>query len=161
MTSNIQIPATLRPNRKKTAALFLTSLLFVVGGVWMVRDGQMMGYLCGGFFALGLPIFALQFHPKAAFLRLEPDGFTFCSLFRAHTIRWATVREFAVIHVGPNRMIAWNFMPDYPVTGSARAISKSLSGYEAALPDTYGMKPQELVELMESLRQRYVQTRNA
>ena len=52
-------------------------------------------------------------------------------------------------------------MPDYPATGRARAISKSLSGYEAALPDTYGMKPQELVELMESLRQRDVETRNA
>jgi hypothetical protein len=153
MTSSIQIPATLRPSRKKAATLFLVSLLFVVGGIWMVRDGQMMGYLCGGFFALGLPIFALQFHPKAAYLRLEPDGFTFCSLFRAHTVRWAVVREFAVIGIGPNRMVAWNFTSDYPATGSGRAISKSLSGYEAALPDTYGMKPQELVELMERLRQ--------
>jgi hypothetical protein len=161
MTSSIQIPTTLRPSRKKAAMLFLVSLLFVVGGIWMVRDGQMMGYLCGGFFALGLPVFALQFHPKAAYLRLEPDSFTFCSLFRAHTVRWAIIREFAVICVGPNRMVAWNFTPDYPASGSARAISKSLSGYEAALPDTYGMKPQELVELMEGLRQSYGKTRNA
>lgn len=77
MTPNIQIPVTLRPSRMKAAVLFLVSLLFVVGGIWMVNDGRMMGYVCGGFFALGLPVFALQFHPKAAFLRLEPDGFTF------------------------------------------------------------------------------------
>ena len=49
----------------------LVSLLFVVGGIWLVDDGQMMGYACGGFFALGLPVFAFQFHPEAAFLRLE------------------------------------------------------------------------------------------
>ena len=108
-----------------------------------------------------MPVFALQFHPKAAYLHLAPDAFTFCSLFRAHAVRWEHVREFAVIYVGPNRMVAWNFRPDYPATGRARAISKSLSGYEAALPDTYGMKPQELVELMESIRQRYVETRYA
>lgn len=126
----------------------------------MVRDGKPVGYFCSGFFALGLPVFALRFHPKAAFLHLASNGFTFCSLFRAHTIQWAHVREFAVIFVGPNQMVAWNFTPDYPATGRARAISKSLSGYEAALPDTYGMKPQELADLMDSLRQRFGNTRN-
>jgi hypothetical protein len=140
--------------------LFFVCLLFVLGGIWMVRHGQPMAYFCGGFFALGLPVFALQFHPKAAYLRLADDGFTFCSLFRARSVRWADVREFAVIHVGRNQMVAWNFTPDCPATGRAHAISKSLSGYDAALPDTYGMKPQALVEMMESLRQRYVETRN-
>jgi hypothetical protein len=108
-----------------------------------------------------LPVFALQFHPKAAYLHLAADGFTICSLFRAHTVRWAQVREFAVIRVGPNRMVGWNYTPDYPGSGRARAVSKLLAGCEAALPDTYGMKPQELAKLMESLRQRYVETINA
>ena len=52
-------------------------------------------------------------------------------------------------------MVAWNFRPDYPATGHARAIFRSLSGYEAALPDTYGMKAQALASLMDSLRQEY------
>jgi len=161
MTSSIQIPATLRASRTQAAVWFLVCLLFVLGGILMVREGEPIGYFCGGFFALGLPIFALQFHPKAAYLHLAPDGFTFCGLFRTHTVRWAHVREFGVINVWGNRMVAWNFTPDYPASGRARAISKLLCGYEAALPNTYGMKPQQLVELMESLRQRYVETRNA
>lgn len=161
MTSNIQVPTTLRPSRLKSAILFVVCLLFVITGVWMVRNGESMGYLCGGFFALCLLVFGLQFHPKASYLHLTPDGFTLCSLFRAHTVRWVHVREFAVIYVGPNRMVAWNFMPDHPPTGHARAISKSLSGYEAALPDTYGLKPEELAGLMENLRQRYKASTNA
>lgn len=161
MTSRIQFPVTLRPSLVKTVGLFFVCLVFVVCGIWMVRDGKSMGYVCVGFFALGLPIFAFQFHPKAAYLRLEADSFTFCSLFRAHTVRWEHVSEFAVIQLGPNRMVAWNFEPDFPATGSAREISKSLSGYESALPDTYGLKPEELVEWMESLRQRYAATKKA
>jgi hypothetical protein len=161
MATNVQIPMTLWPSRKQTSLLFVICLAFVVIGTLMVRDGKPMGYFCGGFFALGLPVFAIQFHPKAAYLHLTSDGFTFCSLFRAHTVQWAHVREFAVICVGPNQMVAWNFTPDYSATGRARAISKGLLGYEAALPNTYGMKPQELAELMESLRQQSVQARNA
>ena len=117
VTSSIQIPETLRPSLTKAAVLFLVCLLFVVCGIWMIREGKPMGYFCGGFFALGLPVFALQFHPKAAYLHLAADGFTFCSLFRAHTVRWEHGREFAVIQVGPNRMVAWNFTSDYPATG--------------------------------------------
>jgi hypothetical protein len=108
-----------------------------------------------------LPVFALQFHPRAAYLRLEPEGFTFCSLFRSHTVRWKDVGEFAVITVGQNQMIAWNYTPDYSATGRAGAISKSFFGYEAAMSDTYGMKPQALVDLLESIRQRNVGTWNA
>lgn len=161
MTPSIQTPITLRPSRAQATLLFIICLGFVVGGILMVREGELMGYFCGGFFALCLPVFALQFHPKAAYLHLASDGFTVCSLFRAHTVRWSHVREFAVILVGPNRMVAWNFTSDYPATGRARAISKSLSGYEAALPDTYGMKPQELADLMDCLRRQYVETQNS
>ncbi|MBK9193597.1 MAG: hypothetical protein IPO17_01140 [Flavobacteriales bacterium] len=157
MTSSIQIPVTLRPSLMKATWLFLVCSLFVACGIWMVSEGNTIGYFCAGFFALGLPIFALQFHPKSAYLHLAEEGFTYCSLFRAYTVRWEHVREFAVITVGRNRMVAWDFTPNHPMTGRISAISKSIAGHEAALPDTYGMKPQELVELMESLRQRYVQ----
>lgn len=160
MNPSITIPVTLRPSRVKTALLFLVCAAFVVGGVLMVRDGKTMGYFCGGFFALGLPVFGLQFHPKAAYLHLATDGFTFCSLFRSHFVQWAHVQEFAVIHVGANRMVAWNFTPALPALGRARGISKALSGYEAALPDTYGMKAHELADVLNGLLHQYANTRN-
>ena len=111
--------------------------------------------LSAGFFALGVPVFALQFHPRASYLSLDGEGFTFCSLFRAHTVRWADVTGFGVIEVGAGRLVAWNFVPGHPRTGSARAISQAISGYEAALPDTYGPKPTELTARMNTLRQRW------
>ena len=89
MTSGIPIPMTLRPGWLGSIGLLIASLVFVIIGILMVRDGKPMGYFCGGVFALGLPIAALRFHPKASYLHLDSDGFTFCSLFRAHTVRWA------------------------------------------------------------------------
>ncbi len=149
------LPRTLRPSRTRTALMLLGSVAFVAIGVLMVRDHEPLGYLVGGSFALGVPIFALQFHPRAAYLQLTGQGFTFCSLFRAHTVEWKTVAEFGVIGIGAHRMVGWNFVPGHPRTGHARAISRALSSYEAALPDTYGLRPVELADLMNTLRQRW------
>lgn len=55
-------------------------------------------------------------------------------------------------------MIAWNFTPDHPPIGRARGISKAFSGYEAALPDTYGMKAQELADVLNNLLHEYANT---
>jgi len=126
----------------------------------MVHDGERIGYFVAGFFALGLVVFALQFHPKAAYLHLAPEGFTFCGLFRAHTVRWIEVDEFGVTRVGPNSMVAWDYRPNYEPHARGRALSISVCGYEAALPDTYGMKPHELATLMENLRQKYTKPSN-
>lgn len=153
-TPNLQIPATLRPSRVKWASLFLLCSVFVLGGIWMVREGESSGYFVAGFFAIGLPVAAIQLLPGAAYLRLTQDGFTFCSLFRAQTIRWTQVSEFAVVRVHI-WMVAWNFTTDYPPGGRARSLSRLICGCEAALPDTYGMRPRELLVLMESLRQKF------
>ena len=131
---------------------------------WVVEElkraarGNKMGYPCGGFFALDLPIFALQFHSKSADLRLEKDGFTYCSLFRARAVRWSAASEFGIVDVGLHRMVAWNFTQDFLEARNGSAFSKSITGYAAALPDTYGLEAHELVMLMEGLRKTYGKT---
>ncbi len=160
-TGNIQLPITLHPSRVQSALLFIVCLLFVLIGIWTVHGGDWFGYFATGFFALGLPIFALQFYPKAAYLRLEAEGFTICVLFRRITIRWAQVRDFGVARLWGDRRVGWNFTPDYSATKRARAISRAISGCEGMLSNNYGMKPDELAELMESVRQEYADTQNA
>ena len=149
------LPLTLRPSRVRTALRLLACLGFTVLGVFMGRGGEWLGYLVGGLFALGVPVFALQLHPRAAYLLLNEAGFTCCSLFRAQAVRWADVEGFGVIAIHAFRMVAWNFVPGHPRTGRARMLSQAVSGYEAALPDTYGFKPRELANLLDALRQRW------
>ena len=150
------LPLTLYPSRVRTALWLLLALVFVAIGVLMVRDGKPAGYLVGGVFALGALVFTINFLPQAAYLQLTEEGFTFCSLFRAQRVPWDTVSEFAVIvlptaTMSRPRLVAWNFVRGYPSKGSARKISQALSGYEAALPDAYGLKHDELAELMNLL----------
>ena len=154
-TSLPSLPLTLRPSRTRTVLLLLACLGLTALGVFMARDGEWLGYLVGGLFMLAVPFFVLQLHPRAAYLLLNEEGFTYCSLFRAQAVRWVDVEGFGVIAINAFRMVAWNFVPDHPRTGRARMLSQAVSGYEAALPDTYGLKPRELAHLLEALRQRW------
>ncbi len=149
----ISIPATLYPNRVRAALLFFACAVFVVGGVLLARHGDAAGHLCAGFFALGLPLFGLQLHPRAAYLRLTAEGFTYSSLFRADSVRWTDVREFGVVVIHRQSLVAWNFAPGNERAGKMRRFSQAFSGYEAALPNTYGVEPQELAEGLNHLRQ--------
>jgi hypothetical protein len=151
----ISIPTTLYPSKFKSTMLLLISLAFVCTGIWIVSSGDMKGLFVAGFFGLCLLVAITQFHPKASYLHLSAEGFTFCSLFRSSFVSWQQVQEFGLISISNNIMVAWNYSPDYVSAGRARAVSQALSGYEAALPDTYGLKPQHLAQLMSDLLSQY------
>jgi hypothetical protein len=135
--------------------LLALSAVFVAGGLWMSSEKPMMGYLCAGFFGLCLVVFTLQLLPNSSYLRLDPEGFTMRGLFRGNTVRWADVERFSVICLHNNDMVAWDYAPHYKTQSLGRAVSRGLVGIEAALPDTYGMKAEQLAVLMNRLRLRY------
>jgi hypothetical protein len=121
----------------------------------MTSTEPLVGYLCAAFFGSCLLVFAVQLLPKSSYLHLGPDTFTFCALFRSHTVRWRDIESFSVVRIGLIRMVAWNFAPDYKEQRVGRASSRRIAKVEAALPDTYGMKPQELAEFMDTLGVRH------
>ena len=157
----------------KIALLFVASALFVVTGIWMVFDDGAAGYTVDGipvywvgwasivFFGMGVVVFLIQFLPGAAYLRLTEEGFSYCHAFRVHTVRWEEVQEFGVMQMHHNRMIGWNYVPGYEVKSRMRAFSKALAGYEACLPNHYGLKVEQLAQALEALRRQYSGNRNA
>ncbi len=54
-----------------------------------------------------------------------------------------------------NSMVTFEFSDSYKQQEGARAFAKGISGYEAGLPDIYGMNPQDLVNLLNQWRLRY------
>ena len=81
-------PVTLYPQRRRTIVLALVSAVFVVVGALAAADGAAIGWAAVGFFGLCLLVFLALLLPGAAFLRLDHEGFTICSLFRPGRVRW-------------------------------------------------------------------------
>ena len=90
-------------------------------GIWMGVTGEWIGYPIAGFFGLGVVIFIVQLIPGSAFLRLDSEGFTFCSLYRKTTLPWAAIDGFHVVVMRQTGMkvhelVGFNFC--LPMTGA-------------------------------------------
>ena len=148
---------TLHTSKAKSLLLLLASLLFTVGGVFMARDGELTGHVGYVFFGLCSLAYVVQLITGGGYLKLKEDKFEFFSGFgRKQCVSWddvdsfgvAVVRNLSRYYVPPTRLVGWNYKQGVDVSKFGRVTSKTLSGREACLPDTYGMKLEELVSLL-------------
>jgi hypothetical protein len=123
----------LHPRRAKLVGLLLVSAAFVATGVWMVRAGQWLGWLGIAFFGLGVAVSGLQLLPNSTYLRMGPDGFTVCTLFRSRSCRWSDVKAFEVRRVGRTEMVVFSFSRQPPGSTGLRRLNVRLAGAEAAV----------------------------
>ncbi len=147
---------TLRPKRLKYFLFLLVSAAFAGVGVLMVRGGDRVGWAEIALFGSGAVVFCILLLPGSAYLKLDADGFTFCSLFRSHRLRWSEVDSFGVADIGVRQMVAFNFSPLHRGQERMRKISSAIAGYEGALPDTYGRSAEDLAALLNQWRDRAI-----
>ena len=137
---------TLYPSKAKHVRMHVGLLLFTAGGVWMVSAGEPGGHLVYGvsglFFILGM----IQLLPGASYLKLRDDEFEFGRLFRKHCVKWEDVERFGIWTVSNNSTVGWNYKERVEVSKFVK-MNRRL-GIDDCLGDTYGMKEEELLSLM-------------
>lgn len=143
----------LRPKKTRAIWLLLGCGMFVAGGLWMAQDKGWIGYLCAGFFALGIPVAVVQLLPGSTYLRIADDGLSFANMFRITTIPWNVIDQFFVVTLkqtgmAVHKLVAFNFVPSYDRARLGRRISSAIAKCEGALPDTYGQKAEDLAEIL-------------
>jgi hypothetical protein len=127
----------------------------------MIAAGELIGWFVAVFFGLCTLVLMASLLPNASYLRVSPDGFTMCSLFRAHSFRWSDVCGFSVGRVGVNRMVVFDFSDEFRGTPRLRKVAIALAGHEGALPDSYGMPLEALARLMNEYRDQGIASRPA
>jgi len=155
-----QSSVVLRPSKRKMILLMLVCLTFVAGGIYLVQEVLPGGWFAVLFGGVGLVVFVIQIIPGASYLQLKRDGFEFCSFFRkSGLIRWGQVSEFGVWLVPLSRTEIVVF--DYEGLSKRvfRDVNRRLMGASDGLPDSYGLKPQELADVMNAWRAHALQDR--
>ncbi|HYL74118.1 MAG TPA: hypothetical protein VEU96_07910 [Bryobacteraceae bacterium] len=142
----------LRPSKRKALLLLAISLGFTVVGVLMIREGDGFdGWLVAVVFGLGLGVALVNLWPGASYLKLTARGMECRSLFRRWFYAWDTVSEFGVA-----RITYWKKMVVFNSSGSShprlRAVNRAFVGTTDGLPETYGMKAEELADLLNEWR---------
>ncbi len=145
---------TFKSSKLKSLLWIVVFLIFVVGGFWgAMEKNDVKLYLSAGFFSLGLVVFCVQLLPGASYLILKKESFVYCSLFRAHEVRWDEVQDFRVQTISHNKMVVWDFVQGFSKQVRGRRISTAIAGCEGALPDTYGFKAEDLAGMMNQVKQ--------
>jgi hypothetical protein len=147
-------PVTLYPSRRKWLLVLAGGLAFTVGGIMMVRSGDVTGWFVIAFFGLGSIIALAAMLPGAGSLTFDRDGFAAKTLFRGHRARWADATGFIAVGIPPSmqRMVCYD---DASVTSSALASANvAITGRNAALNDTFGLSADDLAQLMIGWRER-------
>lgn len=125
----------------------------MAGGIWLSQTGDWIGHIVYGIFGLIAIVFLIQLLPNSSYLKLRKDGFEFSSLFRRHHIYWSDIKDFGIMTqahrgIATNKIVGWDYRDGFEGSAMGRKISKKMGGIESALPDTYGMKAEELLLLM-------------
>lgn len=97
----------LHPGRLRLIGLWLICATFVLVGVWMLRDGAMMGWLVAGFFAMGVAIFPFTLFARWNSLRLDAQSFGYCALWRRGRWRWSEIETFKLVNLGAGPQLAF------------------------------------------------------
>ncbi len=146
----MEVPVTLRTSRKKAILGLMGCVVFIA--IALSMDHSLFADIGIAFFGLGAIVFTMQLLPNSSYLRLTREGFTMCSLFRCHTIQWRHVSGFGVGRIYTKKVVGWDPAHDVSKPGK---VTKALSGFASALPDTYGLGAEELAALMNRLRDEY------
>lgn len=139
---------TFRQNKFKNSMLFIVCLIFVIGGVFMLKDVPLKGWFVIFFFGLGVIISLIQFHPNSSYLKLNDEGFEVKSLFRTSFTKWSDVKDFRKGSLHGNKMIFFDYADEHNKWKEGKKIAKFISGKEGAIQSTYTISTEDLIELM-------------
>lgn len=139
----------LRAGRRGWLAIASVSLVLAVAGLYLAGLGERRGVAVAGFFGLTSLLAALLCVYGHANVRLAEDGFVVGRLWRDAPYRWTDVSPFRVIAIRGNRRVAFDTAEDRGILAN---LARRQFGASTILPDSYGMKAEELADLLNAWR---------
>ena len=148
-----------RASRFKWAVLFLAGAVFAMAGVlifFAAPGGRVGGIVVFVFFGACAAVAATQLVLRST-LTLTTDGFKFTSLGRRVNRRWEDVDSFVAVRTSAlSGVVGIRLAVSSERLSGPRRAARAIAGYDGgALPDTYGMKADDLAALMTDWRGRY------
>lgn len=157
-----ELPITLYPNKQKNFLMFLLCLVFVLLTLYVDKPTESFYWLGLILFGIGVIIFLIQLvFPKSSYLRITEKGILIRSLFKSSFMPWEIIKDFEVgsvpIWFSNKKMIMRNFDKAYNKENFGRELARSMTGFEGGLSDNYGMKHEELVNLLNGYKNKFKQ----
>ena len=155
-------PLVLRPSRLRTVGTLAGSVALTAVCGWAFVDERSVVMAVGVLlFGAAVVIAVLQLLPGNASLCISPEGLLVRGQIgsRSWSSSWNEIEHFRAYDVdqyGTTKQVGFDrrdLTPDRQ--GVWKTVARGMTGVDAALPDTYGMRAEDLATLLEEARERY------
>jgi hypothetical protein len=150
----MQTERVFKASLKKALLLLAISAALAVIGVVMASEKPVAGWLCAGFFSLGIPASLLMMRPGTTYLRLTGEGFEIVAMSRATVYKWSDVDVFHVASIRGAKMVGISFSPAYAKQKAGRAVAFELARMEGAIADNYNASVEEICRTLNEWKSR-------
>ena len=142
---------TLYPSKIKWVLILLVCFIFITMGISLIGDHNaetLLGLFVCVMSGFGILISVLTLWPDSSWLKLGPDGIRNKVMFRKFHYRWSYINRFGITTVQHG-------------VGLSKSKTEFVSFWMnhddemRSLSECYGKKTDELVEILESYRNRY------
>ena len=135
-------------NKVKLILLGIISLLSILGGLNLIQNEPIKGWLITLFFCFCFLVFIIQLIPGSTELKLTREGFEITTLFHKSLTKWDDIKTFKIGYLGLNKTVMFDYVEEHNKHEIGKLVAKKISGGQGALPSTYGLKATELLEIM-------------
>lgn len=175
MPTETQNTLKLKSSPLRFVGMLLASSVFTVVYAIALKNGILSGWLWLGIVlpGLGIPLSIINMLPNSNYLLLTPEGFTRKSSFKSTFFKWSDVKGFNISQIpipnifsilrGTGKFVTFELSDTYtntklvtPRTMIEGIAGSDIIGADVALESGYGMKLQDLCNLMNEWRERYV-----
>lgn len=146
---------TLYPSKRKTFLFLLTSIILMFGGILMIGGGETIGWFVAIFFGIGCLFFITTLLPNSSYLRITNKELEIRTLFKSNHAKWDEVDHFGTEYIGPKKMVVFNYASSHTKFKTGKKITKTLTGIDGALPDTYGKSAENLAKLLNDRKEKF------
>ena len=122
---------------------------------WLTTENPVLGWLCIGFFALGIPASLFMLRPNSTYLKLDADGIDVVSMSRHLKLKWADVDAFRMARIHGAKMIAIEYSEEYTKQRAGRAVALALAGMEGAIADHYSAPLEQVLQTLNEWKARH------
>lgn len=175
MPTESQNTLKLKSSPLRYVVVLLGSLVLTVAFVIALKNGILSSFFWLGIIlpVLGVPLSIINMLPNSNYLLLTPEGFTRRSSFKSTFFKWSDVKGFNISQIpipnlfsilwGTGKFVTFELSDTYtnkklvtPRTIVENITGSDVIGADVALESGYGMKLQDLCNLMNEWRERYV-----
>jgi len=135
-------------SKTRSLGVIVIGLIFIVIGVLMISEQPWIAWPSIAFMSVLTIIVSINILPNASYLKLDEKGFETKSLYKTSFTEWKDVDRFFSGNVSGNKMVLFNFKPEYQPQTKLRSFNTGLLGVEAAMPIKIKFTVEETAQLM-------------